>query len=579
MESRDFINSLTMLLMSGRDPQSIMMFCLSFFVAYILKECKTVDFSWIFKWSKKEKEEKEYTISIKNEKSITKDSTFVNADNNYIFIDAVSHYIQNNNITFYESQLFTDSSFKTFYKNPEPDSWYSLTKDIQICYKYSMVSSANDKNDKSLVTTSATSKIKSYTLKCKSNEILTNFIKNVCDEYSKIIHVKDNNIYYYDISSIDRGPDKKTTMLFSRHPLNNQKQFESLFFNDKKHFLNILNNFIEKSGPYKLSGIQHRLGILLHGPPGTGKTSFIKALSNKLKRHIINIPLSKIKTNSELFELVYNLLFSVKNERSYIVDYKYEFKDVIFIIEDIDALGSIVNKRHSISDDLFDSDDDSSFSFEEYFENDKDSKDSKESKDSKDSKESKESKESKDSKDSLKKLVEDSKDSKDTKDTKDSQEQKKIEHKIEMMRRFKEYMAETRGHKSPDALNLASILNIIDGVIDCPERIMIFTTNHPENLDPALIRAGRIDYKLYMSCMNITTLCEMLLYYNIFDEEHCNTLVNSYMSRCSQELINKTGADIEQFIIKNCFSNEIKLNQDILLDMFLDYLKSETLIN
>jgi SpoVK/Ycf46/Vps4 family AAA+-type ATPase len=31
------------------------------------------------------------------------------------------------------------------------------------------------------------------------------------------------------------------------------------------------------------------------------------------------------------------------------------------------------------------------------------------------------------------------------------------------------------------------------GIVDAQDRIVILTTNHPERLDPALIRPGRID--------------------------------------------------------------------------------------
>ena len=44
-----------------------------------------------------------------------------------------------------------------------------------------------------------------------------------------------------------------------------------------------------------------------------------------------------------------------------------------------------------------------------------------------------------------------------------------------------------------DRLDLAGLLNVLDGVVDCPNRILIMTTNHPEKLDAALIRPGRID--------------------------------------------------------------------------------------
>ena len=39
---------------------------------------------------------------------------------------------------------------------------------------------------------------------------------------------------------------------------------------------------------------------------------------------------------------------------------------------------------------------------------------------------------------------------------------------------------------------------MLDGVVDSPNRIVIMTTNHPEKLDPALIRPGRINRKILM---------------------------------------------------------------------------------
>lgn len=48
-----------------------------------------------------------------------------------------------------------------------------------------------------------------------------------------------------------------------------------------------------------------------------------------------------------------------------------------------------------------------------------------------------------------------------------------------------------------DTITLSDVLNIIDGISSREGRIIIMTTNHPETLDPALIRPGRIDMQVF----------------------------------------------------------------------------------
>lgn len=45
-------------------------------------------------------------------------------------------------------------------------------------------------------------------------------------------------------------------------------------------------------------------------------------------------------------------------------------------------------------------------------------------------------------------------------------------------------------------MDFASILNALDGLIAAEDIIIVMTTNHPEKLDPALIRPGRVDYQM-----------------------------------------------------------------------------------
>jgi len=67
--------------------------------------------------------------------------------------------------------------------------------------------------------------------------------------------------------------------------------------------------------------------------------------------------------------------------------------------------------------------------------------------------------------------------------------------------------------KNPDALSLSGLLNVLDGVIDTPGRIVIMTSNCPDMLDPALIRPGRVDKQLMLGYMGPEDVASMLEHY------------------------------------------------------------------
>lgn len=48
----------------------------------------------------------------------------------------------------------------------------------------------------------------------------------------------------------------------------------------------------------------------------------------------------------------------------------------------------------------------------------------------------------------------------------------------------------------PTGISLSGLLNAIDGVASHEGRVLVMTTNHPEKLDPALIRPGRVDMEV-----------------------------------------------------------------------------------
>jgi len=61
--------------------------------------------------------------------------------------------------------------------------------------------------------------------------------------------------------------------------------------------------------------------------------------------------------------------------------------------------------------------------------------------------------------------------------------------------------------------NLSYFLNILDGLQECTGRIIVMTTNKPEQLDKALIRPGRIDYNINFTKATIIDIKNILEFY------------------------------------------------------------------
>lgn len=75
----------------------------------------------------------------------------------------------------------------------------------------------------------------------------------------------------------------------------------------------------------------------------------------------------------------------------------------------------------------------------------------------------------------------------------------------------KDYQNEFRNE-----LNLSQILNTIDGIMERSEQIFIMSANHPEKLDPAMLRPGRIDCSVHFKEFNIQLLERYI--YNFYND-------------------------------------------------------------
>ncbi|KAF2169577.1 hypothetical protein M409DRAFT_19989 [Zasmidium cellare ATCC 36951] len=61
------------------------------------------------------------------------------------------------------------------------------------------------------------------------------------------------------------------------------------------------------------------------------------------------------------------------------------------------------------------------------------------------------------------------------------------------------------------AVTLSGLLNVLDGVGSQEGRVVILTTNKPERLDSALVRPGRIDFKVYMGNISRASAAQMFM--------------------------------------------------------------------
>jgi hypothetical protein len=135
-----------------------------------------------------------------------------------------------------------------------------------------------------------------------------------------------------------------THLLYTKTKFATNRTFENVFFEDRKHVKGRTQFFLEHRDWYDQKGIPHTLGFLFHGPPGTGKTSTVKAIAKEGKRHIINVQLSEIKTKTQLQHLFFNdeiHVYTGTNTEKYTIP----VSERLYVIEDIDAMGDMVLRR------------------------------------------------------------------------------------------------------------------------------------------------------------------------------------------------------------------------------------------
>ena len=274
----------------------------------------------------------------------------------------------------------------------------------------------------------------------------TMYLSHISGDLSKVISFVNERTAEYDLReqmqaekglrvyNLSKTDNSGFEMIFDHVEFISDKTFDNQFFEGKDELLQKLIEFSADTNFRKKIGMAHTLGIFMHGEPGTGKTSTIKAIANYTNRHIIKVSLKKIKTTQALCKLFIN-------ER--VDNVKIPYSKRLYVFEDIDcsSWGEIINNRSSNKE-----------------------------------------------------------------DTKEAKEAKEIEKAAANITAAAVNAALNSGRNANDGLkklscdhdkiSLADFLEILDGIVEMPGRMVIITSNYPEKIDKAILRPGRIDINI-----------------------------------------------------------------------------------
>jgi len=346
--------------------------------------------------------------------------------------------------------------------------YFELSDDIYgtiESYKSSSDHSSDEKKVSNVTREEYTIELWSVKYSCSH---LLKFIENVTNEYErekKRQADKSRYIFRYD------GRAKDSSDTDSIHwkvcEFTSKRTLDNVFFEEKEHVVTALKRFTEERELYERIGKPWQLGILLEGEPGCGKTSFITALANYFGRSIKDCQFNRMKTVQDLEECIYCVSYDNKN---------MSMDKVIMVAEDFDCMTDIAKSRKLIE---------------------------------------------RESQERMRRVEARRRNIDDHISSIQSDDAKAILCAIQEGSDGSVIEAMSAPLPSTDVnrITLSSLLNMLDGIHSLTGRIIVFSTNHPETLDEAFLRPGRIDLRIRFGRPSKKIIFDMMSHwYKCMDE-------------------------------------------------------------